>query len=64
MQNLQIYTDQYEALINQLMSLNTIAASPATYENQNAAASAEDLKNALTAVNKKIMVLIILAAQR
>ena len=58
MQNLQIYTDQYEALINQLMSLNTIAASPATYENQNAAASAEDLKNALTAVNKKIMVLI------
>ena len=58
MQNLQIYTDQYEALINQLMVLNTIAASPATYENQNAAASAEDLKSALTAVNKKIMVLI------
>ena len=57
MEKLQIMLAQYQELIQELMVFNAIAAAPATYESQNAAGAAGDLKEAITVLNKKIMTL-------
>lgn len=53
MKKLQAMESQYEALITQLIKLNSTASTAGTYENHNAAGN--QIKNQLSALNKKIM---------